>query len=363
VKKSGAIVGILGGGQLGRMTAQAAARLGFRAHIYTPGADDCGLQVADDFTVAAFDDIAALERFARSVDVVTYEFENIPAAAVDAIAAITPVYPGAAALRVTQNRVREKSLCLDENIPTAPWREVSGLDSPRAALAELGGAMILKTTEQGYDGKGQWKVDEQTSGRADEIWAEIFSNRHPGEGREPVRMIAEGIVKFDFEISVIAARGIDGEVKCYSPVRNEHRDHILWQTHAPAEISPALAARAEGYAKRLIEKLDIVGLLAVEMFVVGDDILVNEMAPRPHNSGHWTIEGATTSQFEQLVRAVTGMPLGDTAPRGKFVMTNLIGDEILRGAEIARAQDGIFHDYGKGVARPGRKMGHVTRKL
>jgi len=346
------IIGILGGGQLGRMTAQAAARLKFKTHIYTPHANDCGLQVATDFTVAGFDDVAALGAFARSVDVVTYEFENIPAAAVDTVAAITPVYPGAAALRVTQNRVREKSLCRDLNIPTAPWRAVSDLESARAALRELGGAMILKTTEQGYDGKGQWKIDEQTSGRVDEIFS-----KNPGQ------LIAEGIVKFDFEISVIAARGLDGEIKCYPPVRNEHRDHILWQTHAPADIARVLAARAEGYAKQLVEKLDVVGLLAVEMFVVGDDILVNEMAPRPHNSGHWTMEGCATSQFEQLVRAITGMPLGDVTPHGKYVMTNLIGDEIMRGAEMAREQGGTFHDYGKGEARPGRKMGHVTVKL
>ena len=371
-------IGILGGGQLGRMTAQAAARLGFCTHIYTPESDAWALQVATDFTVAEFEDAAALEAFARSVDVVTYEFENIPAVAVEMVVAITPVYPNAAALRITQNRIREKSLCRELNIPTAPWREVFDLASARAALSELGGAMILKTAEMGYDGKGQWKI---LFGR-DLEKIPVLHNRHPGEGRDPdfepknisglgpglrrgdgIELIAEGIVQFDFEISVITARGQDGEVKCYPPVRNVHRDHILYQTFAPAELSSELAKRAEKYAAQLAQKLDIVGLLAVEMFVVGNEIVVNEMAPRPHNSGHWTIEGCMTSQFEQLVRAITDMPLGDVTPRGNFVMTNLIGDEILRGEDMAREMGGTFHDYGKGDYRPGRKMGHITTKI
>jgi len=341
-------IGILGGGQLGRMTAQAAARLGFRTHIYTPEGDACALQIATDFTVAKFEDTTALEAFARSVDVVTYEFENIPAVAVEMVVAIMPVYPNVAALRITQNRIREKSLCRELNIPTAPWREVFDLTSACAALSELGGAMILKTAEMGYDGKGQWKIIN-----TEDLSAIKFNSP----------LIAEGIVKFDFEISVIAARGQDGEVKCYPPVRNVHRDHILYQTFAPAELSRELAKRTEKYAAQLAQRLDIVGLLAVEMFVVGDKILVNEMAPRPHNSGHWTIEGCAASQFEQLVRAITGMPLGDVTPRGNFVMTNLIGNEILRGAQLAREMGGTLHDYGKGDPRPDRKMGHITTKI
>ena len=338
-------IGILGGGQLGRMTAQAAAALGLRTHIYTPHSDDCGLQAAADFTVAGFDDAAALAAFARSVDVVTYEFENIPAAAVDVVAAIVPVYPNATALRVTQNRVREKSLCADLDIPTAPWRAVTDLDSARAALDDLGGTMILKTAEMGYDGKGQWKI----------LSAADLQTINYGQP-----LIAEGIIHFDFEISVIVARGQDGEIKCYPPVRNEHRDHILYQTFAPAVLPSFLVTRAEGYAKMLAENLDIVGLLAVEMFVVGEEVCVNEMAPRPHNSGHWTMEGCVTSQFEQLVRAITGMPLGDVTPRGRFVMQNLIGEDFRRGAAIARDLGGVLHDYGKTGIRPGRKMGHVT---
>jgi len=345
---SGAVIGILGGGQLGRMTAQAAARLGFRTHIYTPESDACALQVATDFTVAEFEDTSALEAFAHSIDVVTYEFENIPTMAVDVVAAITPVHPNAAALRITQNRIREKSLCRELNIPTASWREVSDLDSARAALSELGGTMILKTAEMGYDGKGQWKITD-----VEDLSIVKFDSP----------LIAEGIINFDFEISVIVARGQDGEIKCYPPVRNVHRDHILWQTHALANLPPELAACAEQYAAQLAQKLDIVGLLAVEMFVVGNEILVNEMAPRPHNSGHWTMEGCATPQFEQLIRAITGMPLGDVTPRGNFVMTNLIGDEILRGAQMARETGGTFHDYGKGDYRPGRKMGHITTKI
>jgi len=355
-RASGKAIGILGGGQLGRMTAEAATQLGFKAHIYTPESHACALPVAHDFTVAAFDDAAALASFARSVDVVTYEFENIPVRAVEIVAAVTPVYPNAAALRITQNRVREKSLCRDLGILTALWREVKDMDSARAALAEFG-AMILKTAEQGYDGKGQWKIaGQQISRPVDEIFGEIF-NKNFGQ------LIAEDIVNFDFEISVIAGRGLDGEIQCYPPVRNVHRDHILWQTHAPAELSPALATRAESYARQLAEKLDIVGLLAVEMFVRGDEILVNEMAPRPHNSGHWTIEGCACSQFEQLVRAITGMQLGDVTPRGKFVMTNLIGNEILQAESLAREPNTFVHTYGKTDIRAGRKMGHVTRRL
>ena len=349
-------IGILGGGQLGRMTAEAAARLGVNTYIYTPHADDCGLQVATDFTVADWNNTAALEAFARSVDVVTYEFENIPFAAVETVAAMAPVYPNPNALRTAQNRVREKTLCQELGIHTAPWREVYTESDARAALTDLGGAMIIKTAEMGYDGKGQWKIKS-----ADEL-KEVF-NRHPGAGRDPVQLIAEGIVDFDFEISVIAARGQDGDMVCYPAVRNEHRNHILWQTHAPAEISSALAVKAETYAQMLAEKLDVVGLLAVEMFVQGDRVLVNEMAPRPHNSGHWTIEGCACSQFEQLVRAVLGLPLGDVEPRGKFIMTNLIGDDFLRGQAMADEVGGVFHDYGKTDIRPGRKMGHVTQKV
>ena len=345
---SGGTIGILGGGQLGRMTARAAARLGYRTHVYTPEQGSSAVLVADDFTIAEFDDAAALAGFAGSVDVVTYEFENIPVRAVETVADITLVYPNANALRLCQNRVREKSLCRDLEIPTAPWREVLDLDSARATLAELGGAMILKTAEMGYDGKGQWKITTP-----DDLRAVAFA----------APLIAEGIVNFDFEISVIAARGQVGEIKCYPPVRNVHRDHILWQTYAPAELAPALAARAENYAVRLAEKLDITGLLAVEMFVCGDEILVNEMAPRPHNSGHWTMEGCACSQFEQLVRAICGLPLGDVTPLGKFVMTNLIGDEIAQADAFAREANTFVHTYGKTEARPGRKMGHMTRKI
>lgn len=344
------VIGILGGGQLGRMTAQAAAKLGYQTHIFTPERNGSAEQVADHTTHADYHDTAALKKFANAVDVVTYEFENIPVGAVETVAAIKPVDPNARALSVCQNRVREKSLCRELMIATAPWYEV--LDTAQAldALHALGGSMILKTAEMGYDGKGQAKITD-----AVELAEAMRSMRG--------QLIAEGIVKFDFEISVIAARGMNGEVKCYPPVRNEHKNHILWQTHAPAEISETLVARAEQYATQLIEQLEIVGLLAVEMFVVGDDILVNEMAPRPHNSGHWTIEGCETSQFEQLVRAITGMKLGDVTPHGKFIMTNLIGDDFNDGAQKAAAENGIFHDYGKIDVRPGRKMGHITKKI
>ncbi|HRJ13023.1 MAG TPA: 5-(carboxyamino)imidazole ribonucleotide synthase [Alphaproteobacteria bacterium] len=343
-------IGILGGGQLGRMTAQAAAKLGYQTHIFTPERNGSAEQAANHTTHADYHDLAALKKFSSAVDVVTYEFENIPVAAVETIVAIKPVYPNARALSVCQNRVREKSLCRELMIATAPWCEVHDMASAARAMCELGGSMILKTAEMGYDGKGQAKIINS---------AELEKSLGQMRGQ----LIAEGIVKFDFEISVIAARGMDGEVKCYPPVRNEHKNHILWQTHAPAEISETLTMRAMQYATQLIEQLNVVGLLAVEMFVVGDEILVNEMAPRPHNSGHWTIEGCQTSQFEQLVRAITGMKLGDVEPRGKFVMTNLIGDDFKDGAKKAAAENGTFHDYGKIEIRPGRKMGHITRQV
>ncbi len=343
-------IGIFGGGQLGRMTAAAATRLGYKTHIFTPERNGSAEQVADHATHADYNDLAALRKFADAVDVATYEFENIPVTAVETVAAIKPVYPNSRALSVCQNRVREKSLCRELLIPTAPWHEVLDVDQALNALHALGDSMILKTAEMGYDGKGQAKIADAVE------LAEAMRNMRG-------QLIAEGIVKFDFEISVIAVRGMNGEVKCYPPVRNEHRDHILWQTHAPAEISATLTSRAMQYATQLIEQLEITGLLAVEMFVVGEDILVNEMAPRPHNSGHWTIEGCATSQFEQLVRAVTGMPLGDVTPRGKFVMTNLIGDDFVDGAKKAATENGTFHDYGKTEIRAGRKMGHITRQI
>lgn len=343
-------IGIIGGGQLGRMTAEAAAKLGHKTHIFTPEKSGSAEQVADRTTHAEYNDTAALKKFADAVDVITYEFENIPVAAVELLAERKPVHPNAHALSVCQNRIREKSLCRELMIATAPWHEVLNMDQAIAAFHALGNQMILKTAEMGYDGKGQAKITDMV---------ELAEAMRDMRGQ----LIAEGIVKFDFEISVIAARGMDGDIKCYPPVRNEHRDHILWQTHAPAEISDALAARAVQYATLLIEQLNVVGVLAVEMFVVGNDILVNEMAPRPHNSGHWTIEGCETSQFEQLVRAITGQKLGDTTPRGKFVMTNLIGDDFIAGAEKAAAENGVFHDYGKTEIRPGRKMGHITRKI
>lgn len=344
----GGTIGILGGGQLGRMTALAAARLGYRCHIFTPEADSPAAQVAAAVTVAAYEDHAALAAFAEAVDVVTLEFENVPVPSVEFLAARVPVRPGARALAVAQDRVSEKSF-FNSFAETAPWRAVDSLEALRAAVAEIGTPAVLKTTRLGYDGKGQAKILADTD--LAEAWAAI--------GRAPA--ILEGFVTFEREVSVIVARGADGAWATYCPVENEHRNHILDITTAPAPIPDAVAARAMEIAHRAAEDLDLVGLLAVEMFVTADGrVLVNEMAPRPHNSGHWTMDAAFTDQFEQLVRAVCGLPLGSAERRCDAVMKNLLGDDAADWRTILADPRARLHLYGKAEARPGRKMGHVN---
>ncbi len=345
----GATIGILGGGQLGRMTALAAARLGYRCHVFCDEADAPAAQVAAA-TVAAYDDAAALAEFARSVDVVTFEFENMPAAALRAVAAHRPVRPSIRALEIAQDRVAEKRFFAAQGIASAPWRPVPDYPALAPALRALGGACVLKTVRMGYDGKGQARIEPGSDLAA--AWARV--------GRVP--SILEGFVEFEREISVIAARGLDGSVACYDPVENRHRDGILDVTRAPAAISDALADGAREIALRAVQALDIVGLICVEMFVARDGaLLANEMAPRPHNSGHWTIDACATSQFEQLVRAICGLPLGDTARFADAEMTNLIGDEVDSWPRLVAEPGARLHLYGKSETRPGRKMGHVTR--
>jgi len=346
----GGIIGILGGGQLGRMIAMAAARLGYRCHIYCPEAESPAAQVSAFTTVAHYDDVAALIRFADSVDVATFEFENIPVGAVRAVASLRPVRPGAKALETSQDRIAEKRFFEREGIATAPWRPVLDFPALGPALTQIGTPALLKTTRQGYDGKGQARLlsenDAMTAWRA--------------AGSKPC--ILEGLVDFEREISAIVARGLDGENDCYDVVENVHLGGILHTTTAPAPITPALAEQAKAMARRAAESLELVGLLALEMFVARDGrLLANEMAPRPHNSGHWTIDAAATSQFEQLVRAVCGLPLGDPARTAGAVMTNLIGDEVAQWPELVKEPGARVHLYGKSEARPGRKMGHVTR--
>ncbi|WP_276315596.1 5-(carboxyamino)imidazole ribonucleotide synthase [Salinarimonas soli] len=351
--RPGQTLGILGGGQLGRMLALAAARLGLKVHIYTPDADSPAAVVAGACTLAPYDDEAALAGFARAVDVVTFEFESIPARAAETVAAVAKLRPSALALATTQDRLAEKDFLNGLGLPTAPYRAVDGLADLEAALADLGRPAVLKTRRFGYDGKGQAMIRPGTD--PTDALAAIAS----------APAILEGFVPFAREVSVVAARGVDGAFAAYDPCHNEHRDHILGVTRVPAGLSPATAEAALAMARAIADALDYVGVLAVEMFLVeeagGERLVVNEIAPRVHNSGHWTVEGARTSQFEQHVRAVCGWPLGSTERLGRVEMTNLIGADIEAWAGILADPHAALHLYGKAEARPGRKMGHVTR--
>lgn len=346
----GATIGILGGGQLGRMTAHAAARMGYRVHIFTPEEDSPAAQVAPAVTIAAFDDADALEEFARSVDVATFEFENVPAAAAKALAELVPLRPGVQCLEVAQDRIREKTFLNANGGPTAPFEAVESTDDLARALEKIGRPAVLKTATLGYDGKGQVMIGPETD--VDEAYAAMGA----------ARGILEGFVDFEAEISVILARQDAERMVAFEPVENRHRHHILDTTVAPAQITPELAHQAIAIAEAIAQGLDLVGLLAVELFVTTDDtLLVNEIAPRPHNSGHWSIDACVTSQFEQFVRAICGLPLGNPSRHSNAVMRNLIGDDINDISDLIADPDVKIHLYGKTEARPGRKMGHATK--
>ena len=343
-----ATIGILGGGQLGRMLAQAATKLELRSHIYAPEADSCAFAVADGHTIAAYEDEAALARFASAVDVVTYEFENVPAATAKFIAARKPVLPNPKVLETTQDRLAEKKFVNRLGIATAPFAEVNSEGDLKAAIEKVGVPAVLKTRRLGYDGKGQAAI--RTPSEAAAAWRAV--------GAKP--SILEGFIDFVREISVVAARGRTGEVVAYEPIENDHRNHILHHSRVPAAIAPKLAEEAVAVAKKIADALGYVGVIAVEMFVTRDDrLLVNELAPRVHNSGHWTLDGASVSQFEQHLRAISGWPLAHPRRLGKVEMTNLIGDEVTSAPSPAPGV--AVHLYGKGEARLGRKMGHVTQ--
>lgn len=345
----GAVIGILGGGQLGRMLAMAAARLGLRAHIYDPSSEPPAGQVAHQVTTGAFDDTGALSRFAETVDVVTYEFENIPADALDALEAQCPVRPNRRALAVSQDRLDEKRFLAGLGLGTAPFADVSGPGDLAAAIAATGLPAILKTRRLGYDGKGQARVTTE---------AEAATAVDALAGTPA---ILEGMVPFTCEVSVIAARGADGQTAAYDPGENVHREGILRTTTVPAAISEAQAAEARTIAATILDALDYVGVIGVELFVTDAGLLVNEFAPRVHNSGHWTQNGCATDQFEQHIRAVAGWPLGDPVRHADVVMENLIGDDMDRVPAIASEPGAALHLYGKGEVRAGRKMGHVNR--
>jgi len=346
----GSTIGIIGGGQLGRMAAMAAARLGYDCVILTPEADSPAARVSREAIVAPYDDPAALSAFADAVDVVTFEFENVPADAVARLAKRRPVRPSWTVLETAQDRILEKTFLNRAGIETAPWRPVSGPDDVRAALADLGTPAVLKTTRLGYDGKGQVKLEAGADPVA--AWESLRTDA----------AILEGFVDFQMEASVIVARGSDGAMATYDAVQNIHVNHILDTTLAPAPLPDSVRAAARDLGQRAAEALDLVGLLAIELFVTSDGrLLANEMAPRPHNSGHWSMDGAVTDQFEQFVRAVCGLPLGSTALVGRSArMKNLLGDEASTWDALLSDPAAKLHLYGKRAARAGRKMGHVN---
>lgn len=347
----GSTIGILGGGQLGRMLSVAASRLGFQTHIFEPGANPPAGHVAARVTTAPYEDLAALRAFAESVDVITYEFENVPTDSLDALEAIRPIRPNRRALAISQDRIPEKDFLTGLGLATAPYARVTDAASLEAAIAEIGLPAILKTTRLGYDGKGQARImvpEDAPAALAAMGGAEA---------------VLEGFVDFRFEASVIAARGLDGSVACYDPGENVHRNGILHTTTIPARLSPSQRTDAVLLAARILNALDYVGVMGVELFVTDRGLIVNEIAPRVHNSGHWTQAGCAVDQFEQHIRAIGGWPLGDGGRHADVVMENLIGDDVARVPELARERNTQIHLYGKAEVKAGRKMGHVNRVI
>jgi 5-(carboxyamino)imidazole ribonucleotide synthase len=345
----GAWIGILGGGQLGRMLSVAAARLGYRCHIYDPAPAPPAGDVAARVTTAAWEDAGAMDAFARSVAVVTYEFENVPAAALARLAAERPLRPNLTALAASQDRLAEKRFLAGLGLAVAPFAAVEGPDDIAAAVAATGLPAILKTRTLGYDGRGQTRV--ATAAEAEAAAAALGG----------VPAILEGVVAFSCEISVVAARGLTGEVVAYDPGENRHEGGILRRTTVPAAIPGRLRTDAVLLAGRILTALDYVGVIGVELFVTPGGLVVNEIAPRVHNTGHWTQNGCAVDQFEQHIRAIAGWPLGDGRRHADVTMENLIGDDIARVPALARERDAALHLYGKAEVRPGRKMGHVNR--
>ena len=351
VLAQGAVIGILGGGQLGRMLSVAASRLGFKTHIFEPGANPPAADVAHAVTTAAYEDEAALRAFAASVDVITYEFENVPTSALDLLETLKPIRPNRRALAISQDRLREKAFLSDLGLSTAPYAAVDDSVDLAEAIAEISCPAILKTRRFGYDGKGQAVI------------------RAPEEGEAALASLAgapavyEGFVDFQSEISVIGARGLDGAIACFDPGQNVHTNGILHTTTVPATISPSQRTDAVLIAAKILNKLDYVGVIGVELFVTKDALIVNEFAPRVHNSGHWTQAGCAVDQFEQHIRAITGWPLGDGSRHADVEMENLIGDDMDRVPELANKPRTQIHLYGKAEVKPGRKMGHINRIL
>ncbi|HTS51385.1 MAG TPA: 5-(carboxyamino)imidazole ribonucleotide synthase [Bryobacteraceae bacterium] len=349
----GAAIGVLGSGQLGRMFAIAARRMGYRVHTFSPDQDTPTGQVADVEVVASYDDLDAVSKFASNVSVVTFEFENVPTETAQAAESCAPVRPSGSILHTTQQRIREKSFLTSAGLPTTPYREIRSSEDLARAVSELGCPAILKTAAFGYDGKGQVRIESPE--RAEEAWNAI--------GREEA--VLEAFIDFDREISVVAARGGDGTFVHYRPAENQHSRHILDISIAPARVPSAVAKEAVEMSRCVLEKLDVIGVLCVEFFVTREGrLLINELAPRPHNSGHLTVDACVTSQFEQQLRAVCGLPLGSTAMHCPAAMANILGDLWSQGepdwAAACAFPNVKLHLYGKLAPRPGRKMGHLT---
>jgi 5-(carboxyamino)imidazole ribonucleotide synthase len=342
-------IGILGAGQLGRMLAVAASRLGLKTHVYAPDADPIAAQVANVLTTAPYSDATALAEFAAAVDVATFEFENVPAEALDHLEAQDKLLPRRNALTVSQDRLLEKDFLTGVGLTTAPYANVETESDVVEAAERVGTPSILKTRRLGYDGKGQVRIARPEETAA--AWAEL--------GRVPC--VLEGFVEYRCEVSVIVARSHRGDVICFEPGENTHRDGILRTTTIPATISATERAAAVDVATTVVESLDYVGVAGIELFVTAEGLVVNELAPRVHNSGHWTQNGCLVDQFEQHVRCVAGWPLGDGRRHSDVEMTNLIGDDVLKAGELARDAGVALHLYGKAEVRPGRKMGHVNR--
>ncbi len=340
-------IGILGGGQLGRMLSVAASRLGLKTHIFEPSANPPAAHVADAVTTASYDDHAALQAFAQTVDVITYEFENIPTSALDLLESLKPIHPGRRALATSQDRLTEKEFLQSLGLQTAPIATVDNAADLDAAIATIGAPAILKTRTMGYDGKGQARIksaDDAAQAIADMAGAPA---------------ILEGFVNFSHEVSIIGARDADGAVACFDPGENVHVDGILSTTTVPAKLTPSQRTDAVLIAASILNALDYVGVMGVELFVTPEGLIVNEIAPRVHNSGHWTQNGCTIDQFEQHIRAVAGWPLGDGSRHSNVVMENLIGDDMDRVPDLAKTTAAI-HLYGKADVKKGRKMGHVN---
>ncbi|MDF1803677.1 5-(carboxyamino)imidazole ribonucleotide synthase [Thalassovita sp.] len=346
---TGSTIGILGGGQLGRMLSVAASRLGFKTHIFEPGANPPAADVAHAVTTAPYEDETALRAFAASVDVITYEFENIPTSALDTLEALKPLHPNRKALAVSQDRLVEKAFLTDLGLQTAPFAAVDDEIDLAEAIDEIGTPAILKTRRFGYDGKGQARLKspaDATQALADMAGASA---------------ILEGFVTFTHEVSVIGTRSADGQVACFDPGENVHRDGILHTTTVPATLTAAQKMDAVLLTAKILNTLKYVGTMGVELFVTPQGLIVNEIAPRVHNSGHWTQNGCAIDQFEQHIRAVVGWPLGDGKRHSDVVMENLIGDDMDRVPALAAEPNTALHLYGKADVKPGRKMGHVNR--